>query len=165
MRSKLDAMLIDFKKNISFSSTCIPLFDPELIFVHPSVKEKEELLKLMAQGMEGKGYVTNRFFESVMEREKATTTSIGNGISLPHGAQSTVLEPKVSIAILDTPIAWDDDQVDVVFLLGVKMMNSDEAARVQTFYKEYISLIEEEDNIKKLKNLKTNLEVYKFLIQ
>ncbi len=165
LRSKLDAMLVDSKKNISFSSTCIPLFDPELIFVHPSVKEKEELLKLMAQGMEGKGYVTNRFFESVMEREKATTTSIGNGISLPHGAQSTVLEPKVSIAILDTPIAWDDDQVDVVFLLGVKMMNSDEAARVQTFYKEYISLIEEEDNIKKLKNLKTNLEVYKFLIQ
>ena len=59
----------------------------------------------MCERMELKGYVTGKFYDSVMEREKATTTSIGNRVALPHGAMSEVNESHVAIAVLPEPIA------------------------------------------------------------
>lgn len=149
----------------AFSPVCFPLLNPEIIFVDQKCQDKDTLLKFMATAMEMKGFVTSGFYDSVMEREKATTTSIGNGISLPHGAQSEVVESKVAIAILNEPIMWNDDQVDIVFLLAFKMETPDEINRIQMFYKQYISLIETEDKIKKLKNMNSNIDLYKYLIQ
>ena len=149
----------------SFSPECYPLLDPDLIFVHQDFKSRKELLKFMSETMAKRGYVTSNFFNTVMEREQATTTAIGNMISITHGAQSEVIESKVSIAILDHPIAWNDDEVDVVFLLGFKMITPEEIRRIQCFYKQYISIIEREENIKKIKTLNSNIDLYKFLIQ
>ena len=84
----------------------------------------------MSSAMAKRGYVSTNFFETVMEREKATTTSIGNDISVTHGAQSEVIEPKLSIAVLDKPIRWNDDEVDLVFLLGFKMTTPEEIKRI-----------------------------------
>lgn len=50
--------------------------------------------------MEEKHVVTEDFYDSVMDRESKTTTTIGNGVSLPHGSPTAVNESKVGIAIL-----------------------------------------------------------------
>lgn len=153
------------EKVTSFSPECYPLLDPDLIFVHQKYEDKESLLSFMSSTMAKRGYVSTNFFETVMEREKATTTSIGNNISVTHGAQSEVIEPKLSIAVLDKPIRWNDDEVDLVFLLGFKMTTPEEIKRIQCFYKEYISIIERDENLKKIKSMKSNIDLYKFLIQ
>lgn len=153
------------EKVTSFSPECYPLLDPDLIFVHQKYEDKESLLSFMSSAMAKRGYVSTNFFETLMEREKATTTSIGNNISVTHGAQSEVIEPKLSIAVLDKPIRWNDDEVDLVFLLGFKMTTPEEIKRIQCFYKEYISIIEREENLKKIKSMKSNIDLYKFLIQ
>ena len=123
------------EKVTSFSPECYPLLDPDLIFVHQKYEDKESLLSFMSSAMAKRGYVSTNFFETVMEREKATTTSIGNNISVTHGAQSEVIEPKLSIAVLDKPIRWNDDEVDLVFLLGFKMTTPEEIKRIQYLYK------------------------------
>ena len=148
-----------------FEPICLQLFSPELIFVNVKAKSKDELLKKLSDKMELKGFVTKKFFDTVMEREKATTTCIGNQIALPHGAMSEVNESHVAIAILDEPIVWNDEMVDIVFLLGFKMSTHEEIRRIETFYKQYISLIESEEKIKLLKSKKSNIELYRYLIQ
>lgn len=45
------------------------------------------------------------------------------------------------------------------------MTTPDEIKRVQMFYKEYISLIETDEKIKKLKSMNSNIDLYKYLIQ
>lgn len=148
-----------------FSPECCLLFSPELIFTHMKVQSKEEILKIMSDAMKEKGVVKEGFFDTVMERENKTTTTIGNGVSLPHGSPIAVNESKVAIAILDEPVMWDGEEVEVVFLLGFKMITKDEINRIQLFYKEYVSLIDTDEKISMLKNMKTNIEVYKYLIQ
>lgn len=166
LRQNIDNLNYTFESSInSFSPVCFPLLDPGIIFVHQKFSNKDELLKFMSDSMESRGFVTNKFFDSVMEREKATTTSIGNGISLTHGFQSEVIDCKVAIAILDNPIIWDNDKVDIVFLLAFKATTPDEINRIQMFYKEYISLIETDKKINILKNMDSNIELYKYLIQ
>ena len=45
------------------------------------------------------------------------------------------------------------------------MTTPEEIKRIQCFYKEYISIIEREENLKKIKSMKSNINLYKFLIQ
>ncbi|MEG0735373.1 MAG: PTS sugar transporter subunit IIA, partial [Longicatena sp.] len=149
-----------------FAPICFQLFSPELIFMHQSFASKDEVLQYMCERMESKGYVTARFYDSVMEREKATTTSIGNQVALPHGAMGEVNENHVAIAILNEPILWDDDEkVDVIFLLGFKMGTHEEIKRIQTFYKQYIALIETDEKVKIIRSKTSNIELYRYLIQ
>ena len=166
LREQIDTVLKNRNEKVtSFSPECYPLLDPDLIFVHQKFENKEALLNFMSSAMAKRGYVSTNFFDTVMEREKATPTSIGNQISVTHGAQSEVIEPKLSIAVLDKPISWNDDKVDIVFLLGFKMTTPEEIKRIQCFYKEYISIIEKEENLKKIKAMKSNIDLYRFLIQ
>ena len=45
-----------------------------------------------------KGYVTKKYFKTVMERENMTPTSIGNGVAIPHGDTQEVNTAKIVIA-------------------------------------------------------------------
>ena len=149
-----------------FEPICFQLFSPELIFVGEHFNCKDEVLKHMCDRMESKGYVTHRFFDTVMEREKATTTSIGNQVALPHGAMGEVNESHVAIAVLDQPLAWDDEEeADVIFLLGFKMETHEEIKRIQSFYKQYISLIETDEKVRVIRNKESGIALYRYLIQ
>ncbi|MDO4168515.1 MAG: BglG family transcription antiterminator [Lachnospiraceae bacterium] len=166
LRNHFDAVnsYINEREN-PFSPECCLLFSPELIFTHMRVKSKKEILKIMSDAMREKGVVTEEFFDTVMERENKTTTTIGNRVSLPHGSPVAVNESKVAIAILEEPIMWDNELVEVIFLLGFKMITKDEINRIQLFYKEYVSLIDTDEKISMLKSMETNIELYKYLIQ
>ncbi|HIX67777.1 MAG TPA: BglG family transcription antiterminator [Candidatus Anaerostipes excrementavium] len=166
LRSHLDVINSQRAENQTpFSPECCLLFSPEFIFTDLKAKTKEECLRIMCAAMEEKGIVTKDFFDTVMERESKTTTTIGNGISIPHGSPTEVNEPKVAIALLREPIMWDDEPVRMVFLLGFRMSTREEINRIQLFYNEYVSLIDTEEKIRTLQNMKSNIEVYKYLIQ
>ena len=60
---------------------------------------------------------------------------------------------------------WDNEQVQVVFLLAFRLSTRDESSRIQMFYKEYVTLIDSEEKLEKLKSMKSNIELYKYLIQ
>lgn len=158
------SLVLDGDKN-NFDPVCHMLFDPELIFLNLKCDDKEELLKIMSKRMASKGFVSEEFFRSVIEREDVTTTEIGNGIALPHGSQFYVNEPKVAIAILDKAIVWDREEVDVVFLLAMRMVEQEESKQAQTFYRQYVSLVETNEKIQKLKDMQTNLDLYRYLIR
>lgn len=166
LRNYTDSFNLHICKTINpFSPECFPLFSPELIFIDMKINDKKQLLRYMSKEMEKKGYVTSKFYNSVIKREELTTTSIGNRVSLPHGDQAEVLESKVAISILKNPIIWDDDLVEIVFLLGIKMDTQEEIKRVQLFYKQYVSLVETDEKVMILKKMKSNLDFYKYLIQ
>lgn len=68
-----------------FNAICHELFEPDLIFCHLKVKDKKSLLSMLCNKLVDKGYVTKKYFKTVMERENMTPTSIGNGVAIPHG--------------------------------------------------------------------------------
>lgn len=150
----------------SFSPICHPMFSPELIFIDLDISNKQKLLEYMSEAMNKKGFVTDGFYDSVNEREMITSTAVGNSVALPHGAQAEVNQSHVAIAILKNPIVWDmHESVDIVFLLAFKMLNHQEIKKVQTFYKEYVSLIETDEKINQLREFKSNFELYEYLIK
>lgn len=148
-----------------FDTICHSLFEPDLIFTHLDVDDKPKLLKFLCDSLVKKGYVTKKYIDTVMDREYATPTSIGNMVAIPHGDQSEINEAKIVIATLKEPILWDTEMVDVIFLLVVKMTNEFEIKRTQLFYKQYINLVNTDTEVNELRNFESSSEFYKFLVK
>ena len=149
----------------NFNSICHSLFEPGLIFTNLDIDNKQDILKYMCNGLVEKGYVTKKYLKTVLDREKATSTSIGNMVAIPHGDQVEINEAKVVIATLKNPIKWDEDDVDVIFLLVVKMTNEFEIQKTQQFYKQYINIVSTDVDINLLRMFDNSIDFYKFLVK
>jgi activator of the mannose operon (transcriptional antiterminator) len=153
------------KPDFQFNSLCHQLFEVDLILVKPQVRDKDQLITMMVKRLEEKGDVTQNYLESVFDRERATTTSIGRGIAIPHGNMAEVNESRIVVAILDKPVKWHEDMVDTIFLLAIKMTSKFEIKRTKQFYKDFLLLTENDDNMEAMKRLESSLEVYQYFIK
>lgn len=166
INSKIEEQLKGMRNDkIHFDAACHQLFEPDLIFPRLKMKDKKEILTFMCQQLSKKGYVTSKYLQSVFDREDITPTSIGCGVAIPHGEQNEVHEAKVVIVTLEKPIMWDTEMVDVIFLLAVKMTSDFEIERTQNFYKKYIHLVDTDEKVNILRNFKSNVEFYSFLVR
>lgn len=153
------------KANYYFHNICHQLFDVDLIFLHPKAQTKDELIACMVKKMEEKGNVTSKYLESVLERERATTTCIGRGVAIPHGNMSWVNESRIVVTVLDKPIYWNDEYVDVIFLLAVKMTSQFEIRQTKQFYKDFIRLTDDDNNMELIRKMDSAMDVYQYFIK
>ena len=153
------------RPDFQFNSLCHQLFEVDLILVKPKVRDKDQLITMMVRRLEEKGDVTQNYLESVFDRERATTTSIGRGIAIPHGNMAEVNESRIVVAILDEPVKWHEDMADTIFLLAMKMTSKFEINRTKQFYKDFLLLTENDDNMEAMRRLETSLEVYQYFIK
>ena len=133
--------------------------------IRPKVGDKDQLIGMMVDKLVKKGDVTAHYLESVFDRERATTTSIGRGVAIPHGNMTEINESRIVVAILDRPISWHGDMVDVVFLLAVKMTSKFEIKRTKQFYKDFLQLTDNDDNLEAVKKMDSALDIYQYFIK
>lgn len=89
-----------------------------------SAASKEEVLEKLIELLYENGALSDKkaFTEDVMERERVSSTGIGNSIAIPHGKSANVIETTAAIARLEKPITWssaDGEPVSFVVLLAV----------------------------------------------
>lgn len=149
------------KLDVSYHS----FFEPDLIFINLKCKAKEEVLKILCKKLEDKGYVTKKYLNTVLEREKLMSTTSVSRVAIPHGNQNEINQAKVVVATLEKPIVWDGvEEIDIVFLIAVKMSSEFEIKKTQLFYKQYIKLVGTEEDVESFKSHKNNESLYKYLI-
>ena len=143
---------------------CFPLLSPELMLIQSEMSGKDEILRAMTSLLEERGYVSDGYYQTVIEREAVTSTAIGNGVAIPHGYASGVNQPKVCVCTLRKPILWDHEMVDVIFMLAVRMNTLDDLKDIQLFYKSFIKLTDTDEKVAILRKIETGAQMYKYLI-
>ncbi|EEK11930.1 BglG family transcription antiterminator [Staphylococcus hominis] len=63
--------------------------------------------------------IENEYIDSVLEREKFSSTYIGNGIAIPHGNPEKVLKSHIIIFKNKKDIKWKQYNVNLVFFLAI----------------------------------------------
>lgn len=89
---------------------------PKEVHQLASVSREEVLAELLGQlnvPQEEKG----RILQQILEREKITSTAIGNAVAIPHTILDSLEETKIIIGIKDEGILWEGDIVRLVFLI------------------------------------------------
>jgi mannitol/fructose-specific phosphotransferase system IIA component (Ntr-type) len=165
LRKQVNIMVEDIaRREERLDCVCYALLQPKLMFTAVEANSKEEVIRFLADKLEENGYVSRDYYESVMKREQATTTAIGNGVAIPHGFASGINESKVCICTLKEPIPWNNEMVDVIFFLAVRMKTPQEMKYIQLFYKHFIRLTATDEKVDILRRISSGAEMYKYLI-
>lgn len=93
--------------------------DDSHISINDDSKSKKSILEKVSSILSStSGINKDILFKKLYEREKLGSTSIGNGVAIPHARIDGIDLPFISIVILENPIDFDNiDNLDVDIVL------------------------------------------------
>lgn len=119
---------------------------------------KEEAITTAGKLLHELGYVNESYIPAMLEREKTVSTYMGLGVAIPHGTSEAKDEvKKTGIVLLQYPegVDFGDEKAYLVFgIAGIGNEHLDLLAKIGT-------VIEEEENLDKLKKATTPEEILK----
>jgi transcriptional antiterminator len=118
---KLDSFLNDFKKQEENKKNS--KYNIEILYIklNKAFANKNDVIGYICGELVNKDCVTTEYLESAINREDIGTTSIGNGIAIPHGMPQYVKRTAIGFTKLKKTIDWNGDKVDMVFMLCISM--------------------------------------------
>lgn len=121
----------------------------ELFFQRIAGRNKEEIIRNLCDHT-GKYYkLPVNFYESVLKREESGQTDFGNLTAIPHPYKVITKENFVAVGILEKPVWWGNNEVQVVFLISI---STEEDEDIQCFYRLTTNLIFDAPKIQYLIN-------------
>lgn len=106
------------------------LINKQLFF--PSLKggDPSDIIRLMSSKLYEMGYVDEFFEKSVLEREHISPTALGNLVAIPHPLNPNAKGSCIAIGVLEKPISWGDQSVQLVFLLALNKNEKEEYSQL-----------------------------------
>lgn len=95
----------------------------ENIFLNQKFTSKEEAIRFAGRALVDGGYAEESYIEAMIERDKMTTTYMGNDVAIPHGteeAKKSVLESGVIIIQVPDGVDFDGGKTRLIFGIAGK---------------------------------------------
>jgi len=138
--------------------------DKGSILLDYELKSKKSVLELISETMAGiTGTNADDIFAKLYEREKLGTTAFGNGIAIPHARIDKLINAKIMVLKLKTPVDFesvDNKKVDIIFTLLVPDDESDKHVEVLA---KIASLLDNKVMRKKLRQAKNESNIISLL--
>lgn len=122
-------------------------YSPELFFTHLRGDSKEEVIDALCRQIQRFYPLPRNFYQAVLRREGLSSTDFGNRIALPHPYKAMTQDTFVCVGILDQPITWVKNEVQVVILVSIA---PDEERDLQSFYRMTTRLVQDRKAVDEL---------------
>ena len=86
-------------------------------FFRIKAETAEEAIKSIGQGMKDKGFIDEDIIAMVLEREKMSSTDIGNLVAIPHTISEGSYKSIIGVGVLEKPIIWNKEEVQLIFMV------------------------------------------------
>lgn len=101
------------------SNTIADVYSEELFYDNIKGETKEEILFEICKRIPEKYGIPSDFYEGLLRREEITGTDLAKHVELPHPYETTSDISFACISVLDHPIRWTRQDVQVVILMAV----------------------------------------------
>lgn len=101
------------------SNTIADVYSEELFYDNIKGETKEEILFEICKRIPEKYGIPSDFYEGLLRREEITGTDLAKYVALPHPYETTSDISFACISVLDHPIRWTRQDVQVVILMAV----------------------------------------------
>lgn len=128
------------------------ILSKDRITLQANAADKAEAIRMAGELLVKSGCVLPPYIDGMLTREQSMSTSLGNGVAIPHGIYENrdhVLQTGISVLQLIDGVEWEDG--DTVYLVIGIAAQGDEHVGVLANLAE---VIDNEDNLNAL--LKTN---------
>ncbi|MGA9290620.1 MAG: PTS sugar transporter subunit IIA [Anaerobacillus sp.] len=95
------------------------ILSTENVLLNETAATKEEAIRMAGQILVDNGYVDESYLEQMQEREKITTTYMGNSVAIPHGtedAKKAVKHSGLSIVQLREGVDFGDGNIAKIII-------------------------------------------------
>ncbi|WP_294844849.1 PTS sugar transporter subunit IIA [uncultured Gilliamella sp.] len=133
---------------------------PDLIQLQVDIHHKSDCLNQLITLLEDNGYVTDRYRQSVLQREQIGDTSIEKGIALPHGSPMFVCRSSIAIMTLSKPIKWGTIDISVIIMVSLCEQN---ISNINDVFTEIYQIVSNKAAISRLKNITHFKQLKQFL--
>jgi lichenan operon transcriptional antiterminator len=123
------------------------VFKKELFIKNLDLHTKEEVLHYITSLMMEKSYIDTFTRDSIYEREKLASTELCNLLAIPHPLDNNMMQTAIAVCILNKPITWGREKVQVVIVLSVSKV---EQKSWEIIFKQLYRFLIEEFGITKL---------------
>lgn len=113
-----------FNKSVVNAQHIEKFFSEDNFYINLNFKTKEECIDFLTDKAVSKGLMSKESKQSVFERERMSSTAIGDLAAIPHPMLDNSIKSSISILVLEKPVMWDDMPVMVVFLLNIEYAQS-----------------------------------------
>ena len=128
------------------------ILSKDRISLQASAVDKADAIRKAGELLVNTGCVLPEYVEGMLTREQSMSTSLGNGVAIPHGIYENrdhILKTGISVLQLTEGVDWDEDE-KVFMVIGIAA-SSDEHVGVLS---SLADVIDNEENLAEL--LKTN---------
>ena len=128
------------------------ILSKDRISLQASALDKADAIRKAGELLVTTGCVLPEYVDGMLTREQSMSTSLGNGVAIPHGIYENrdhILKTGISVLQLTDGVDWDEDE-KVFMVIGIAA-SSDEHVGVLS---SLADVIDNEENLAEL--LKTN---------
>lgn len=94
------------------------ILSKDRISLQTSAADKSDAIRKAGELLVNSGCVLPEYIDGMLKREESMSTSLGNGVAIPHGIYENrdhILHTGISVLQLTEPVEWDEgDQVFMV---------------------------------------------------
>ncbi len=133
----------------------------ENFYLNKEFKTPKEAISFLCDKLYQKNEVSEDYLNSVLARETMSSTSFIQGFAIPHSLNTdSINNSSISIMILNKPITWDNYEVQIIFLLTIKNMESEVMKLFFNWMSDLSSDISKLSTILKSKSFEDFIEVF-----
>ncbi|MGL6220198.1 MAG: PTS sugar transporter subunit IIA, partial [Lacrimispora sphenoides] len=109
-------------------------FDPDC-FGYISAENRFQAIKELGAMLERKKGIGSQMIKAIEKRERISSTEVGNLVAVPHVLMQGEFSSCIAIGILDNPVQWGSEMVQMVFLACFNQSGNQYARIFRTLYK------------------------------
>ena len=97
------------------------ILSKDRIFLHASASDKADAIRMAGDLLVKSGCVLPEYVDGMLTRELSMSTSLGNGVAIPHGIYENrdhILQTGISVLQLKDGVDWDTDE-KVYLVIGI----------------------------------------------
>lgn len=132
------------------NNAVLSYFAPDLFIPSVNADSKEEIIRLMINRVLDSrliGYDPCFLINSILERDRVATTELDSGVAFPHPNICVSKETFVCVAILDKPVLWNKQRVQLIWM---PFIGDSCGGKLKNFYKLATKILLEKNVINKI---------------
>lgn len=115
-------------------------------FLRIKAETPEDAIKCIGGAMKDKGFINDDIIAMVLEREKMSSTDIGNLVAIPHTILEGAYQSIIGVGMLEKPIKWHKEEVQLIFMVCFNKKESYNFAMFKYLY----HFIEDEGEVRRI---------------
>lgn len=99
----------------------MPILSKDRILLQATATDKADAIRKAGELLVTSGCVLPQYVDGMLTREQSMSTSLGNGISIPHGIfenREHILKTGISVLQLKDGVEWDEGET-VFMVIGI----------------------------------------------